>query len=157
MVSPRLGQMATFARLPHDADPTDVDVAFDDATTCRAGARVGLSAIREQSRLLQPYSMNVDVSPFDVLNLIDYGDVDVVPGSFVETAEKVEAAIAIFWRRGCAAGGGRRPLDGAAPIARRAPRSRAGALGALRFPLRLLGPARGPALHARHLAVVAAP
>ncbi len=63
MVSPRLGQMATFARLPHDADPTDVDVAFDDATTCRAGARVGLSAIREQSRLLQPYSMNVDVSP----------------------------------------------------------------------------------------------
>lgn len=107
LVSPRFAQVATFARLPYDRDLADVDVAFvgvpfDDATTYRAGARVGPSAIREQSRLLRPYNMNIDVYPFDVLNVIDYGDVDVVPGSFVETAKNVEGVMTTLLDHGVA-------------------------------------------------------
>jgi agmatinase len=99
LVSPRFTQIATFARLPHTRDLTDIDVAFvgipfDDATTYRTGARQGPSAIREQSRLLRPYNMVLDVEPFDVLNVVDWGDVDIVPGSFPDTAAAIEAALA---------------------------------------------------------------
>ncbi|MGC8488593.1 MAG: agmatinase [Clostridia bacterium] len=98
LVSPRFTQIATFARLPHDRDLTDVDVAFlgipfDDGTTYRTGARVGPGAIREQSRLLRPYNMILGVSPFEVLNVVDYGDVDVVPGSHQATARAIEETL----------------------------------------------------------------
>ena len=95
LASPRFTQVATFARLPHDRSLADVDAAFlgipfDDAATYRSGARFGPSAIREQSRLLRPYNMSVDIYPFEVFNVVDYGDVNVVPGSFEATAEVVE-------------------------------------------------------------------
>lgn len=98
LVSPRFTQVSTFARLPHDQDLTDIDavflgIPFDDGTTYRTGARLGPGAIREQSRLLRPYNMVLDVSPFEVLNVVDYGDVNVVPGSFSATAEAVEAVL----------------------------------------------------------------
>lgn len=96
--SPRFTHVATFARLPWDRDLTDIDavflgVPFDDGTTFRTGARMGPAAIREHSRLLRPYNLFLDVSPFDVLNIVDYGDVDVVPGYFHATCERVEATL----------------------------------------------------------------
>lgn len=94
--SPRFAQPATYARLPYEEDLTDVDavflgIPFDDATTFRSGARMGPAAVRENSRLLRPYNMFLDVSPFDVLNVVDHGDVDVVPGYIFDTFERVEA------------------------------------------------------------------
>lgn len=98
LTSPRFAQIASFARLPHSQDLTDVDAAFigvpfDDGTTFRSGARMGPAAIRENSRLLRPYNPFVGVSPFDVLNVLDYGDVDVVPGYIPETFTAIEEAM----------------------------------------------------------------
>lgn len=70
-----------------------VGVPFDDATTFRAGARFGPSAVREASRLLRPYNPALVVSPFDLLSVIDYGDVDVVPGYVEDTFERTQRTI----------------------------------------------------------------
>lgn len=90
LVSARFTQPAYFARLPYSNDLTDIDgafigIPFDDGTTYRTGARNGPSAIREQSRLLRPYNYFQDVSPFDEMNIIDYGDVNVIPGYIMDT------------------------------------------------------------------------
>lgn len=96
--SPRFAQIASFARLPHDRDLTDVDVAFigipfDDGTTFRSGARMGPAGVRENSRLLRPYNPFLGISPFETLNVLDYGDVDVVPGYIPETFEQIEKTL----------------------------------------------------------------
>jgi agmatinase len=98
MDSPRFTQISTFARLPHSDDLSDVDVVFtgipfDDGTTYRTGAREGPSAIRGQSRLLRPYNIFQSIAPWEVLNVIDFGDVDVVPGYILHTYEKIEAKL----------------------------------------------------------------
>jgi agmatinase len=98
LVSPRFTQISTYARLPYDRDLHDIDVAFigipfDDGTTFRSGARMGPQAVRENSRLLRPYNMFLDVSPFDVFNVVDYGDVDIIPGSFADTAEAIATTL----------------------------------------------------------------
>jgi len=98
MLSPRFGQVATFGRLPYTTDLTDVDVAFlgipfDGGTSFRSGARMGPAGVRENSRLLRPYNMFVEVRPFDVFNVVDYGDVDVVPSSFARTCGAIAARL----------------------------------------------------------------
>lgn len=98
LISPRFTQISTFARLPHDRHLEDIDVVFvgmpfDDGTTFRTGARMGPAAVRENSRLLRPYNMFVDVSPFDVFNVVDYGDVDIIPGSFMDTADAISKTL----------------------------------------------------------------
>ncbi len=98
MESPRFTQISTFGRLPHDQDLSDIEVAFlgipfDDGTTFRTGARMGPAAVRENSRLLRPYNMFVESSPFDQFNVVDYGDVNVIPGSFMHTAEAISETL----------------------------------------------------------------
>lgn len=102
--SPRFAQIATFARLPHSRDLTDVDVSFigipfDDGTTFRSGARMGPSGVREHSRLLRPYHPFLSVSPFDILNVLDYGDIDIVPGYIPETFARIEEEMAPIVQR----------------------------------------------------------
>ncbi len=99
--SPRFAGLSTFARLPHSKDLTDVDVVFvgipfDDATTFRPGARFGPKGVRENSLLLRPYNPVLNVKPFDALNVLDYGDVDVVPGYIEDTYAKVEQTFSTF-------------------------------------------------------------
>lgn len=96
--SPRFSGIATFARLPHTRNLNGIDVAFlgipfDDATTFRPGARFGPRAVRETSCLLHPYNPLLDIKPFDVLNVTDWGDVDVVPGYIEDTYKKIEEGI----------------------------------------------------------------
>lgn len=98
MESPRFTQISTFARLPHDRDLSDIEVVFlgipfDDGTTFRTGARMGPAAVRENSRLLRPYNMFVESSPFDEFNVVDYGDVNVIPGSFMHTADAISETL----------------------------------------------------------------
>ncbi|PSN84279.1 agmatinase [Candidatus Marsarchaeota G1 archaeon OSP_B] len=95
MKSPRFTQVATFARLPNlrtlkNIHAVFLGIPFDDGTTYRTGARLGPQAIREQSRLLRPYNMFLDVSPFESLNVVDYGDVNVVPGYIQDTFKKIQ-------------------------------------------------------------------
>lgn len=103
--SPRFAGITTFARLPHSRDLSEVDAAFlgipfDDATTFRSGARFGPKAVREASLLLRPYNAALKVAPFAVLNVLDYGDIDVVPGYIEDTYERVEEQMATIAARG---------------------------------------------------------
>ncbi|HKM75123.1 MAG TPA: agmatinase [Candidatus Bathyarchaeia archaeon] len=96
--SPRFSQVTTFARLPNIRDLTGVKsifvgVPFDDGTTFRTGPRFGPRAVREASRMLRPYNPVVDVKPFEKLGMIDYGDVDIVPGYIEDTNRKIEETL----------------------------------------------------------------
>jgi len=96
--SPRFSQIATFARLPITRDLNGVKalfvgIPFDDGTTFRTGSRFGPRAVREASRLLRRYNPFLDVMPFEKLGMIDYGDVDVVPGYIEDTYGKVQTAL----------------------------------------------------------------
>ena len=84
----------SFMKLPWITDPAElrrrsVDVAiigapFDDAVTHRPGARFGPRAIRQaQSTWGSIHSLQLDVDPFDVLNVVDAGDANIVP-SWIE-------------------------------------------------------------------------
>jgi agmatinase len=98
LVSPRFSQITTFARLPNTQDLNGVEavflgIPFDDGTTFRTGPRFGPRAVREASRLLRRYNPVLDVAPFEKLGMIDYGDVNVVPGYIEDTFGRVESAI----------------------------------------------------------------
>src|SRR5919112_4997621 len=92
--TPRFSGVRTFMRLPNSQDLENsnaaiVGVPFDTATTFRVGARFGPEGIRSVSHLLRPYNPSQDVSIFDHLSIIDYGDVPVVPGYVKESYEKI--------------------------------------------------------------------
>ena len=98
MKSPRFTQISTFARLPvceglNGVKAVFLGIPFDDATTYRPGARFGPTGIRQGSRLLRPYNQFLDVYPFDVLNMCDAGDVNVVPGYIEDTFKAIEAEV----------------------------------------------------------------
>jgi agmatinase len=87
--------IATFGRRPHTRDLNGVDVAivgvpYDGSTSYRSGTRFGPRAIREQSLLLWGYNNALNVAPFKALNVIDYGDVDVVPVDVIDTHTAIE-------------------------------------------------------------------
>src|SRR6478735_8621752 len=96
MASPRFTGPSTFARLPYVRTLEDVDVAvvgvpFDTGVTYRVGGRFGPNAVRAASVMLRPYNPNLDVSPFEVLSCVDFGDIAIVPGF---TERSYEAAVA---------------------------------------------------------------
>jgi agmatinase len=96
--SPRFTGPSTFARLPHVRTLDEVDLAvvgvpFDTGVTYRVGGRFGPNAVRAASVMLRPYNANLDVSPFDVLSCVDYGDVAIVPGYIERSYEAIEAAV----------------------------------------------------------------
>ncbi|PKW28091.1 agmatinase [Phycicoccus duodecadis] len=97
MRSPRYAGFPTFARLPRREDVPDFDIAvlgvpFDAGVTYRPGARFGPSAIRAASRLLRPYNPAQDVSPFEVAQVVDAGDVVANPFDITEGLEAISAA-----------------------------------------------------------------
>jgi agmatinase len=99
LASPRFTGPITFARLPHIKATEDVDLAvvgvpFDTGVTYRVGGRFGPGAVREASVMLRPYNPHLDVSPFDVLSCVDYGDVAIVPGYIDRSFAAIEAAVA---------------------------------------------------------------
>lgn len=85
-------------RLPHIEEPRGLDVAivgvpFDGGTSYRPGARFGPLEVRAQSSLIRPYSYFQKVSPFDLLNVADVGDVDAPPVSIEKCYAAVEARL----------------------------------------------------------------
>jgi agmatinase len=99
MVTPRFSGVRTYARLPHVPEELDgVDVAvvgipFDTGGTFRVGARFGPEAIRSASALMRPYHTGSAVAVFDLLSVVDRGDVPVVPGYFEDSARRITAAL----------------------------------------------------------------
>ncbi len=97
--------ICTFGRRPHTRELSGVDVAilgvpYDSSTSYRSGARFGPRAIREQSLLLWGYNNAQQVAPFEVLNVVDYGDVDVIPVDIVATHRVIEQTAATILESG---------------------------------------------------------
>jgi agmatinase len=92
--APRYTGIKTFARCPHVADPSGVDVGFvgipfDTATSFRPGARFGPEGIRAASQLLRPYHPPLDVDVFAGRSVADLDDLEVTPGNAERTAAQI--------------------------------------------------------------------
>ena len=97
--------ICTFGRRPHTRELSGVDIAilgvpYDSSTSYRSGARFGPRAIREQSLLLWGYNNAQQIAPFEVLNVVDYGDVDVIPVDIVATHQAIERTAATILQSG---------------------------------------------------------
>ena len=74
----------SFMRLPVSHDLQDVEVAiagvpFDSGTSFRSGARFGPRSIRATSLMLWGYNAVLGIAPLEHLNVVDYGDLEVIP------------------------------------------------------------------------------
>jgi agmatinase len=103
--TPRFSGVRTFMRLPNIQDLENADVAivgapFDTGASFRAGARFGPEGIRSVSHLLRPHNPSQDISIFDYLSVIDYGDVPVVPGYIEESYGRIGAGLEEVHRAG---------------------------------------------------------
>lgn len=93
--SPKFCGIRTFMRLPHVKTVEDVDFViagapFDTGSTFKTGSRFGPSSIRENSLLMRPYSLNLDVDIFEHLSGVDYGDFPIIPGYIEDTYQVIE-------------------------------------------------------------------
>ncbi len=103
--TPRFSGVRTFMRLPNVQDLQNSDVAivgapFDTGASFRVGARFGPEGIRSASHLLRPYNPSQDISIFEHLSAIDYGDVPVVPGFIEESYERIREGLEPIHRAG---------------------------------------------------------
>jgi len=103
--TPRFSGVRTFMRLPNARDLPNADAAivgapFDTGASFRVGARFGPEAIRSVSHLLRPYNPSQDVSIFEHLSVVDYGDVPVVPGFIEESYESIAGGLEPIHRAG---------------------------------------------------------
>jgi len=79
-------------RLPHKQTTKDIDFAIigvpsDAGASFRTGQREGPAAIRKISALLRHHNPILNVSPFDHVSGVDYGDLPVIPG-YIEDSYK---------------------------------------------------------------------
>ncbi len=100
--------IATFMRRAPSRKLKDVDVAilgvpFDSGTSYRSGARFGPRKIREASLQLWGHHAALGVTPTEVLNIIDYGDVEVIPVDIVQTQAAITSEVASILEAGVTA------------------------------------------------------
>jgi len=105
MVYPRFSGIRTFMRLPYVTDLVGVDFAvvgvpFDTGGTFRVGARFGPEGIRSQSMLLRPFNPELNVSIFDHVSGVDYGDLPVIPGYLPESHRQITEGASIIYESG---------------------------------------------------------
>jgi len=92
---PRFAGAGSFARLPEIDRVSDYHVAvlgapFDGGTSYRPGARFGPMAVRQASRHLRPgHHVELDISPFAAIQVVDAGDVPVTPFSIDEAVQQI--------------------------------------------------------------------
>lgn len=75
-------------------DVAVVGAPFDMGTTYRAGCRFGPQAIRRISALYDSYSVDMAVDLEEELELVDLGDVFVIPGNIEKTFDQIDRAVA---------------------------------------------------------------
>jgi agmatinase/guanidinopropionase len=84
------------------ANAVIVGVPYDGGTSYRSGARFGPRKIREASLMLWGYNNALAVTPLDVLKVVDYGDVDVIPPSMDDTMRHIEREVSAVLSAGAA-------------------------------------------------------
>lgn len=94
---PRYAGMATYAKLPtidevSKADIAVVGIPFDSGVSFRPGARFGPTHVREASRLARPYNPAQDASPFELVQVVDAGDIVANPFNLEEAVTQIETA-----------------------------------------------------------------
>ena len=94
---PRFVGNATFGRLPSVAEVDEYDIAvlglpFDSGVTFRPGARFGPSHVRDSSRLIRPFNVALETSPFAQAQVVDAGDVSLTPFDAKQAVADMEAA-----------------------------------------------------------------
>ena len=92
---PRFGGPATFMRLPACGLDAGLDVAFvgvpfDIGTSNRTGARLAPRQIRDESRMLRPYTLATRAAPFDSLRVADAGDVAINTFNLLKSIDIIE-------------------------------------------------------------------
>ncbi|MCE7738057.1 MAG: agmatinase [Candidatus Heimdallarchaeota archaeon] len=96
--SPRFSGIQTFMRLPFVKKLEGVDFAIigvpsDAGASFRTGQREGPAAIRKISALLRHHNPILNISPYEFLSGIDYGDLPVVPGYIEEGYKRIEESL----------------------------------------------------------------
>jgi len=102
---PRFGSIPTFMRLPHQPDPSRLDIAligvpWDGGTTNRAGARHGPREIRNMSSFMRRVHHVSRIAPYELARIGDLGDAPVNPIDLMDSLRR----IAEFYGRVHAAG-----------------------------------------------------
>jgi agmatinase len=95
--------IATFMSLPHTRDLTGVDAAIvgvPSDTGGTPGSRSAPRAMRDLSSLLRPVNAHHNVAPYQEMRVIDYGDLQVIPGSLMRTYDEIVAGLAPLFAQG---------------------------------------------------------
>jgi agmatinase len=103
----RFSHSATFAARPFLTDMRELggqDVAvvgapFDGGTTYRSGTRFGPQAMRAISGLGSGYNFETGVDLWESLDIVDVGDVSVIPANIEKTFDQIDKAIAYLHER----------------------------------------------------------
>ena len=79
---PRFSGPGTMMRLPAQTTAEGLDACFvgiglDVGTSHRSGTRFGPRQIRAESVMIRPYNMKTRISPFDLIQVADIGDVPI--------------------------------------------------------------------------------
>jgi agmatinase len=105
-----VGPGITFLRTPlvlDQAELTDIDVAilgapFDEGVTYRPGTRFGPRAIRlaDHSGIGGRAHMEVGVDPKEVLNIVDFGDIEAVPSDLLASHALLRSHVGMILEKG---------------------------------------------------------
>ena len=97
--------ITSFMRQRVTRDLTGVDVAivgvpYDSGTSYRSGTRFGPRKLREASLMLWGYNAVLEVDPLAKLELVDYGDVEVIPVDIRATHANITAEVSAILSAG---------------------------------------------------------
>jgi agmatinase len=103
----RFHHSGTFAARPHLQDMRELggqDVAivgapFDGGTTYRSGTRYGPQAMRAISALSSGYNFEMGVDLWEALDIVDVGDISVIPANIEKTFDQIDKAIGYIHER----------------------------------------------------------
>lgn len=98
IISPEFQQFSTISTFfgckrtknLNNSDIAFLGVPFDLGTTYRSGTRFGPAKIREMSRLFAGVDYFIKKNPFDILKIIDYGDLEIVLDNFNLNLKNIE-------------------------------------------------------------------
>ncbi|MDQ3693392.1 MAG: agmatinase family protein [Chloroflexota bacterium] len=82
-----------------DQDVAVIGVPFDGGTTFRSGTRWGPQAMRTISALSSGYNFEAGVDLHESLEMVDVGDVSVIPANIEKTFDQIDKAVAYLHER----------------------------------------------------------
>ncbi len=105
---PAFAGINTFRKAPYIEDVHEVgkhEVAiigapFDMGTTYRPGCRFGPQAIRRISALYDSYSVDMAVDLEEELDLVDLGDIFVIPSNIEKSFDQIDRAVSFVYSQG---------------------------------------------------------